>query len=115
MENDFNEKLKTKIRNFDKTKDIELLSAEIANDLRDGGIPVRGGWVRSQFQPALLGVLERSLGEPSLAALHVCDLLQNDFQLPLFQKGLIPSDSPAYHWVFRNQQPKTSKVVGLYR
>lgn len=111
--NSFKEFVEIKLREFEKSKDLEGLGNEIASQLRDSGVSVKSGWVKSQLNPALEGVIERSLGENSLAALKICSLLQNDFNLPLIEKGIISTNSPEFGWMIKDQ-PKP-KSVRLFR
>lgn len=103
MEDSFRKKVEEVIAKHKNSP--EEVSAHLADLLRSSGISVKRGWVDSQLNPAVDGILMRTFGDTRLTSLSLCSLLEKDFQLGLKEKGLFENDDMLLNFI--NPKPPT--------
>lgn len=77
---------------LEQERNPDVLLQGLGEILKEQGVPIRRGWLESRLRPALTGVLERSLGDPYVEALGLCESLSVDLGVDLLGKGLLAGD-----------------------
>lgn len=77
---------------LEKTPNHADAAREVALLLRDQGVGLRATWAKSLLEPGLMGIRERSLGDPRLEALELCRFLIVDLGLDLVGPGVVSGD-----------------------
>lgn len=93
-----------------KTPDNAEACRQIAQLMRDQGVPVKLTWARSLMEPGLLGIRERSLGDTHLEALELCRFLVADLGVDLVSAGIVSADEKVLARLPESRKPKQLKM-----
>lgn len=80
---------------LEQERNPDVLVQGVGEILKEQGVSLRRGWLESRLMPALTGVMERSLGDPHMEALGLCEALSVDLGLDLLGRGLLSRDDRA--------------------